>query len=192
MKIRFIFLVVLLAAGPAFSQGMGNEFSAEMVSYMQGQNFSAKLYVAKDKARTEMPGVITIIRSDKKVSWTLVPEQHMYIEQALDFSRVPMTNKDMPGETERISMGTEVINGQPAEKFRVTYRQGGKTTSVYQWIKDGDIPVRTEGLDGSWWVEYRNVVMGPPPAHLFEPPPGYQKMQLPELDVGNMLKGMIK
>ena len=96
----------------------------------------------------------------------------------------------LAGELERTSLGMETINGQQTEKFQVTYTEDKKTMSVYQWIKDGQIPVKVEAVDGSWSMEYQNLKVGPPPADLFEPPAGYEKMAMPSM--GDLMKGIMR
>ena len=172
------------------SSVFAQEFSADMVSRMGKQTMTAKIFVAKDKIRMEMPGSIMIIRSDKKVSWMIMPSEKMYMEQPIDMSKAPKTAKEFAGELERTSLGMETINGQQTEKFQVTYTEDKKTMSVYQWIKDGQIPVKVEAVDGSWSMEYQNLKVGPPPADLFEPPAGYEKMAMPS--IGDLMKGMIR
>jgi hypothetical protein len=89
-------------------------------------------------------------------------------------------------EIERVAMGTEDVDGQPAEKFKVTYLEKGKNVSVYQWLRGGQIPVKVEAVDGSWGVEYKNLQAGPQSAELFEVPADYQKFSMPSL--GDMMR----
>lgn len=177
---------VLLLAGAVSAQ----EYSADMVTRSGNQTMTARVFVAKDKVRMEMPESIMIIRNDKKVSWMIMPSEKMYMEQPIDMSKAPKTAKEFAGEMERKSLGMETVDGQQTEKFLVVYKEGKKTVSVYQWIKDDHIPVKIEAVDGSWSVEYKNLKVGPPADDLFEPPAGYEKMAMPSM--GDLMKGMIR
>jgi hypothetical protein len=162
---------MFLAAGGAGAQ----EFSADMVSREGKKIVNAKIYVSKDNVRMEMPESVMIIRRDKNLSWMLMPADKMYMEHPVDMSSSPKVAKEFDGEIERVAMGTEAVDGAPAEKFKVTYAEKGKNVSVYQWLRAGQIPVKVEAVDGSWGMEYKNLKTGPQSGNLFEPPADYQK-----------------
>jgi len=175
--------MMLLGATLARAQ----EYSADMESRVGKETMNAKIFVSKDKVRMDMGESLMIIRNDLKVSWMVMPTEKMYMEQPIDMSRAPKVNKNFDGELERVAMGTETVNGQPAEKFKVTYVENGKEVSVYQWLADGMIPVRIEALDGSYIMDYKNLQIAAQPADLFEPPADFEKMQMPSLDLKSMM-----
>lgn len=175
---------VFLAVGWAGAQ----EFSADMVSREGKKAVNAKIYAAQDKVRMEMPESVMIIRMDKNLSWMLMPADKMYMEQPVNMSSAPKVAKEFDNETERVAMGTETIDGSPAEKFKVTYTEKGKPVSVYQWLRNGQFPVKVEAVDGSWGFEYKNLKTGPQSTDLFEPPADYQKFSMPSM--GDMMKGL--
>ena len=174
---------VLLAAVGAGAQ----EFSADMVSREGKQTVNARIYVTPQKVRMEMSESVMIIRRDKNISWMLMPADKMYMEHPVDMSSSPKVSKNFDGEIERVAMGTEAVDGQPAEKVKVTYTEKGKNVSVYQWLRGGQIPIKVEAVDGSWSMEYKNLKVGPQPVDLFEPPADYEKFAMPGL--GEMMKG---
>ena len=178
--------VVCVSVFFAAIQAGAQEFSADMVSRTGKETTNAKIYVAKDKVRMEMPESVMIIRRDKNVTWMLMPTDKMYMENPVDMSSAPKVARDFEGETERVAMGTDTVDGAPAEKFKVTYIEKGKSVSVYQWLR-GQFPVKVEALDGTWGTEYKNLETGPQPADLFEPPADYEKFSMPGL--GDMMKG---
>ena len=181
----FIFLFIFTSLLPRAWAAPGmREFSAEMVTQGEGQSFQAKIYVGNDKTRLEMPQSIVITRLDRNISWVIMPAQGMYMEQPIDRHMVERTATRYEGETERVSMGKETVNGVPAEKFRVTYTLQGSSQTVFQWIGKDQIPLRIASPDGSWSVEYRNVQVASQPDHLFEVPEGYQRFAMPS--IGNM------
>ncbi len=181
--------VLLFITPPASAQ----EFSADMASRIGKEVVNAKIYVAQDKIRMEMPESIMIIRMDKNMSWILMPSEKMYMEHPIDMASAPKVSKNFDGETERVPMGSEDVDGQPAEKFQVSYTENGKKSSVYQWLRGSEIPVKVEAVDGSWSMEYKNLNIAPQPAALFEPPEGYTKFAMPSMeemmkDMGGMFK----
>lgn len=175
-----ISLLALVLVPQAFAAAQA-EFSADMVTREGGQTFHGKIYSAKDKVRIETPAATIINRLDQKVSWVLMPEQQMYMEQPIDPMAAARMQAEVPGETERVSMGKEPVDGKPAEKFKVTYDAGRGPENIYQWMGEGKFPLKTESLDGSWSVEFQNLIQGPQPASLFEIPADYQKFSMPAL-----------
>ncbi len=174
----FTGLLILVAA-----ETPPSNFSAEMVMRAQNQVMQGKIYASNQKTRMENPVNVIIARPDLNVSWVLMPQQKMYMEQPLDPANLPKTSVQMPGEIERIEVGTESIDGRQARKFKVTYSDNGRQDSLYQWMAEGiPIPVKMESMDGSWSMEYRNIHVGPQPDVIFEVPPGYQKMAMPNLN----------
>jgi len=172
--ISAIFCHVGYSAEKAFQ-----EFSADMVSRSGRQIVQAKFYVSGDKMRTEMPGNVVIMRLDKNLTWIIMLQQRMYMEQALKPKDLPKTSKELGGEIERVSLGMDTVGGKPAEKFKVVYVENSARLVVYQWIRDSKFPVKIEAENGSWSVEYKNLFVGPQPAALFELPPGLQKLSMP-------------
>lgn len=175
----FLAVVVILCYVPFVSAADMQHFSADMVTRSGRQTQNAKIYVSGQKTRMEMPFSIMIMRLDRKVSWMLLPSQESYIEQTLDSASVPKTSRKVEGEVERVPIGKETVNGVATEKFNVTYMEGGRKVSMYQWLTKAGFPIKLEAVDGSWGVEYKNIFFGPQPDSLFEPPSGYQKMSMP-------------
>ena len=184
-KALSVFCVSMMLLGVTLARAQ--EYSANMESRMGKETMNAKIFVSKDKVRMEMPESVMIIRNDLKVSWMIMPSEKMYLEQSIDTSKAPKVQKNFDGELERVSMGTETVNDQQAEKFRVTYMENNKEVSVYQWLVEGYIPVKVEALDGSYVMDYKNLQIDNQPTELFEPPAGYEKMQMPSLDLKSMM-----
>ena len=154
------------------------QFAADMVSSASGQTTQAKISVKEKKSRVEMAEMIMINRGDLGLAWMLMPTQGIYMEHPVDQKMLSRTSKEVDGETERVPMGQEAVDGQPCDKFKVTYTVSGVSESMYQWIGRNGIPLKQEALDSSWSVEYHNVTTGGLDDSLFEIPPGYQKMQM--------------
>jgi hypothetical protein len=167
------------AAGAAFAdQG----FTADMVMHTGAEQLTGKISYSQQKMRFEMPQSIMITRLDKQVTWLVMPAQEMYMEQQVDPKAAVSASKEVPGEIERKSLGKEKnVNGHDAEKFEVAYTDpSGSRSSIYQWIaSDVPLPVRVAAVDGSWSVDYQNIVAGDVPGSLFEVPAGYKKFAMP-------------
>jgi len=171
-----IVVITLVAmAGVAAAQG----FSADIVSAHGKDTFQGKIFVSTGKMRMEAAGVVTITRMDKNVVWMLMPTEKMYMEQPIRLDQVVPSSEPAAGEVERTLLGQETVNGQLANKYRITVMTNDKRNSFYQWIAvDSMMPVRTAALDGSWWQEFRNIRAGEPDAALFEIPAGYKKFSM--------------
>lgn len=177
-SLMFLFLLFPTGARAQVSPG---DFSADIISSSPQGTVNMKIYSTTGKSRMEMPGNITIIRQDLHVMWMVMPGQNMYMEQPIDPMMLTRTSRVMPGEIERVPMGSEVIDGKTTQKYKITYQASRGVDSVYQWLGQGEMPVRVQAVDGSWTVDYKNVSMGHQPDSLFEPPAGYQKMTIPSM-----------
>ena len=157
------------------------EFSADMTLVTGEKRITGKVYCKEHKTRHEMMEAITITRLDEKTSYILLPKDKIYMQQAIDTKSVAQIGALEQGELERISLGKERVNGRDTEKFRVTYANPDGPMVVFQWQDASEIPVKVAAADGSWMVEYSNVVMRPLPDALFEIPKDYKAFQTPSL-----------
>lgn len=185
MRINALIFSVLLcffsSSVQAFSAG---EFSADVVTTSREGSVAMKMYSSADgkKSRMETPQGTMIVRQDLKVMWMLMPSEGMYLEQPLDLQMVMQISREMPGEIERVPMGSEVVNAIKADKFKITFESSGQRDSVYQWVSADQLPVRTQAVNGSWTVDFKNVSSKPQSPSLFEVPPGFQKLAMPSMD----------
>ncbi len=153
-----------------------------------------KVYGTPDKIRMEMyapwggGSMVNIIRKDKDVTWTLIPEKKVYMESTIneaDMQRFMVSMDDAVGKEE--DLGTEIVNGYKCNKKRIetTVKVMGfeRTTSAVVWKSDEfPFPIRTQD-DGGGISEMRNIKKGPQPDELFEIPSGYSK-------IGNLMEAM--
>jgi hypothetical protein len=168
----FVIMLSVFLGSLAWAQ----EFSADIISTTAAGTYSGKIFVAKDKVRTEMAGAVTITRMDKNVIWILMSEKNMYLEQPLNPSSAPAVAETVHGEIERTLLGEETIDGKKTNKYKVTYNAGGKEQSIFQWIDvSSKIPLKAVAEDGSWSFEYKNLTLGVQPESLFEIPAGYKE-----------------
>ena len=176
-------VVAVLFFGPFFlAVAEGREapknFSADIISQSSQGVMNMKIYASGEKSRVEMPGHVMIVRKDLQVMWILMPERGIYIEQRIDPVMMTQMSPDISGETARVPLGVEVIDGKNAQKFKVSYERQGTSGDVYQWTLDNDVPVRTDAVDGSWRVDFKNMRTGTQPDSLFDLPPGLQNMAI--------------
>lgn len=171
-------LVVVISIFLFGGIAVARDFSADMVFTTKAGVFTGKIFVAKEKTRMETPQAITITRIDKNVVWILMPAQRMYMEQPLKPENVVATTDKMPGEIERKLVGKETIDGKTTNKYRIVYVADDKKETIFQWIADSGLPIKSAAVDGSWIVEYKNLKTDKQPNTLFEIPTGYQKFSL--------------
>lgn len=183
-----VIVSILMFAGTSLAL----EFSSDIVMTTEGKKMTGRMYAKGELSRMEMTAegnrVISITRVDKKVSWTLMPEQKMYMEMPLNTKDTPKT--EIKGETDRKLEGSETIDGHPTNKYLITYKEGTTTGKVYQWwATDINFPLRTADVNNKWVHEYKNVKVGTQPDSLFEVPAGYYKMQMPGMPFNMMRQG---
>jgi outer membrane lipoprotein-sorting protein len=183
------FIAVMLLSACLLISGLAHayDFSADMVMTAEGQKMSGRIFSKGDRFRMEMNAqgqqMIMITRMDKKVAWSVMPDQKMYMEMPIDPKSSPKT--EIKGEMERKQLGTETVNGHPTKKYLVTYKEGTQTLQAYQWMAtDINFPVKTADLNNKWVQEYKNIKMSAQSDNLFEIPAGYKKMQMPAMPGG--------
>ncbi|HXE75033.1 MAG TPA: FecR domain-containing protein [Candidatus Xenobia bacterium] len=168
----------------AFAKG----FSADIVSTAGGRTFRMRMYTRGNISRMEMAEqgqrVITIMRPDRNLAWTLMVDQQMYMEVPLtnlpaeargDFARA-MTDPNVKYETELLGM--EQVGGYQCQKMRYRTTYQGQTFSGTAWLATAldYFPIKVVTDQPATTVEYQNIKLGPPDPALFELPPGYRKM----------------
>lgn len=165
-------------------------FSGLRVITAGGRVMEGPYYYAPQKHRSEMTlegqTVTGIVREDRQLLWTLMPQQNMYIEVSFD-SRDARSGSAFEGAqvVESREVGTETVNGQRTTKYEVTVRDpSGTTASGTIWATSDRIPVKMDMLvDGGERVvvELKDIKIGPQPDSLFEVPAGYTALSLGSL-----------
>ncbi len=179
-----LFLLVLMVVSTGI-WAAGPEFSADMtMTDAKGKVASGKIFMKGQKIRQEITDEgqtnVAILRLDKKVSWTLLPEnQYMEVAMPFDTSRP----EDSGIEYETKELGNETINGYECKVIQYTYKEK-KYGILVQWIANKlnfAIKSQTKNSKGKVTntMEYSNIKVGNQPDSLFEIPSGYQKMGLP-------------
>ena len=157
------------------------DFSADVFNTYQGQATQAKIFVQMEKIRMETPGIeeYTILRTDKRVIWVVIPEEKTYIE--IQSSQPQGAGVKMKGEVSRQYLISETVNGYATNKYEVHYLDKDTLHKAHQWIaSDLNYPIKISALDGSWSTEYRNIRIGLQPDNLFEIPQGFDRISRSE------------
>lgn len=167
------------------------EYSADSYTENAEMTLKEKVYSAPGKQRKEQvlggDTPVTIIRMDKGVIWTLMPEQKMYMEMSMKQGQSQSPGVDMSGYTiERTEMGKETINGHEATKYKMIMTgPEGKKLGGFQWIVDPGIQIKMDVVskDGDSKerikMELTNLKIGKQDSALFEIPADYTKMVMP-------------
>lgn len=201
----FTLLVVvgatLLVAGMAAAgeEKLNVEYSSDQVIEAEGGTMKSRLFYTPMKERREMSqggqNMIMITRHDKKVAWTVMPEEHMYMEAAMK----PSTDKtDMSAyKIEQTPMGQETVNGQSMNKGKImmTHSSGSKMGGFMWTTKEGimakiDAIAVEKGSKDRFKMEQTNIKVEKQPADLFELPSGVEKMDMDGMGM-DMMKGMM-
>ena len=157
-----------------------NNFSADVLITNGKEITKGKIYVSENKARSEFEGMATISRMDKNVVWMLIADEKMYMEQKLNASQVVPRSEAAENEVERVLLGKEYVDKKECNKYRISVVVAGQKSTHLLWLAvDTGFPLKMAAEDGTWAQEYRNLVIGDQPNHLFEIPAGYQKLNMP-------------
>lgn len=180
-----LILTVLLWCGLVFAASP--EFSADMImTDAKGKVTTGKIYMkGYEKIRQELKNngdvAVTIMRLDRKVSWTLMPEnQYMEVQFTFDPNQL-----NTEYEYEMKTVGSETVNGYSCKVVEYVYKDK-KLGSLVQWIADDlgfAVKTQTKNSRGKVesTIEYKNIVVGPQPDSLFEIPAGYKKFSMFQL-----------
>lgn len=171
-------------------------FSADFATKSaNGMKATGKYYFAAPNFRMDMAAngqnVSMITDGSTQTSYIVMHDRHMYMEthsnQPSPFTRQsPGLPKDFDPKNPCAwaaqhnatckSLGTETVNGRVCDKYQGV-SQDGKTTTG--WIDQKlHFPIRAVSSDGNTF-DFTNIKEGRPDASLFQPPAGYQKMNIP-------------
>jgi hypothetical protein len=189
-QVALIFTILFSTRG-VNAQLTSKPFSADKVVTKKGKTTTTKVYATPTAVRAEGlqngKPYIAIDRYDRKVIWSIMPEQKMYVEMQIP-GGADMADamnglakgmmKDAPIKHE--SLGSEQVNGLQCDKSRTTMTWQGITGSSIEWsAKDlGGFVVKKQDDTLGEVTEYKNIQLGPQDPSLFELPPGYKKMSL--------------
>jgi len=178
-------LLVILFASASVASAAG--YSADVVTTGNSGTSQSKMWVsyslwAQRMEPVAQPGMILIVRMDKKLIWNIMTREKMYMEIEMRPSMAANTiasGEKSPSEVERTYLLTETVEGHLADKYQITHQVGNDRTVHFIWLlKDNNLfPIKTQYKDSV--TVFKNLVFEEPPANLFEVPAGYQKMSMP-------------
>jgi hypothetical protein len=164
LKLVIVLGIFILLIGFS-SMALAAEFSADLIIDNPQGKFTGKVYVKADKIRQEflkqdMKQVI-ILRLDKGVTWSLMPENKMYMEmpgigkEASD----PEIEKKIKDMAEKKSLGKEKINGYVCEKYQYIYHDKSLGILTQWFSKRLNYPIKTEYKAAAYQMltEYKNI-----------------------------------
>jgi hypothetical protein len=187
-----VFMLLLLVSMPVFAAMAG--FSADFsMTDAKGKVATGKTFVQGEKIRQETTvngqSSIMILRMDKKVAWTLMPDSKQYMEMAIPFdpNHPAEDNKDF--EYEKTVIGNETVNGFECQVVQYTYKNK-KYGILTQWLSSQlgyAVKYQNKNSNGKvqMTMEYTNIKTGKQDDALFEVPEGYAKFALPFKMPGN-------
>ena len=160
---RLLFSVLLMLALPGAQAGEAMvEFSADTVeSDMQGGEQTGKLYVGKDRIRTDIDingqALIQIIDLDAQEALMINTQEKSYLRRQAGGGDIPPTQKTDAASPcagmQNITCeqkGKEQVYGRPAIKWEFTSKAGGETGGMTIWLDEQrGIPTRQIMPDGS-------------------------------------------
>jgi hypothetical protein len=174
------------------------EYSADQSMETAETSMAGKVYVTPSKERREMnvsgETVTMIMRRDKKIAWTLMPSEQMYMEMSFNDAAQQSGNLDNY-KVEMTAMGSENINGVNCEKSKIvmTKLDDGTKMGGFWWMTKDNIMMKMDMLaidKGNKMrikLELNNLKVGKQNPTQFEIPAGYSKMGMPNMQ--DMMKG---
>jgi len=180
--------IFIFGQGNALKMAPAVEYSADQKTSTKQGEMKSKVYFSAGKQRMEIPGTsITITRRDKKVVWTIMPRQKMYMEHAIGQGQGMGADVPVDSVVESTNEGSETINGVSTTRYRLVFKNkvGEKTGSGFTWLDKNNIAVKSDysmknekGENVSIRFELSNIKIGKLDPSLFEIPDGYSKMDM--------------
>jgi outer membrane lipoprotein-sorting protein len=178
------------------------EYSADMIMASdQGSTNSKIFYALGGKMRWEMSAqgqnVIMITRQDKKVAWTLMPQQSMYMEMSLTDAQKKTGDNVSDCDVDVSPQGSETVNGVLATKNKVAMSCPNEAKyDGTMWVTKEGIMVKMDAVAGQGSnkghikIDLMNLKIGSQDTALFEVPAGYQKFAMG--DISSMVKSQME
>jgi hypothetical protein len=177
------------------------EYSADTVMETAEVSMKGHVNYAPKRERREMvtdggDKMIMIMRLDKKMAWTLMPSEKMYIEMNLDQANSQAKDDTSKYKIEQTVIGPEMLNGVNTTKSKIIMTgPKGEKMGGFMWMTKDNIVVKMDAIAINkkdkmrFKTELTNLKVGKQDPALFEIPKGYTKMNMGMPDIGKMLKG---
>ncbi len=187
LQIFFLGLVLSLFIVTYASAVTPVNYSADIESASPMGAFTSRFYAKDGKQRMEMASggmeAVTILRSDKKVIWMLMPRDKSYMEMPMSMQKndIPPLN-DPDVKVEKDFLGDDKVDGHGTKKYHVNIIRGGKKeASGFLWEAPDleNFPVKFQNDDKTITITWKNIRLNGATDQIFEIPAGYRKMDLP-------------
>jgi hypothetical protein len=175
----------LSADEPLPSFAMEKHYSADLaITTNKGMSIQSKTYIDDDKMRSDVAmsgmSMSIIVRKDQKKIYQIMDAQKMIMISDFDPTKsAAMRNAAAFGPEGKFDLiGPDIVDGIACIKYKVT---SDKSPQIYFFWYDAihKVPLQMSAADGSLVVKWKNFVAGPQDPSLFEPPTGYQTMEMP-------------
>jgi len=186
------------AAKPAQPQV---EYSADTTMETAEVSMKGHVNYAPTRERREMvtdggDKMIMITRRDKKMSWTLMPSEKMYMEMSLDQASAQAKDDTSKYKIEQTVVGPETVNGVNTTKSKIIMTgPKGEKMGGFMWVTKDNIVVKMDAIAIDKKDKYRfktelaDIKVGKQDPALFEIPPGYSKMSTGMPSFGALMGG---
>jgi len=160
------------------------QFSADQViTTKDGMTIQSKVYVDSGKIRTDIDAhgmsMSSIILPDEKKMYTVMQQQKMVMEMPLSDAKAKQAAAAAGGGNAKFELvGPDTVDGTATTKYKMT--TDNSTKVFFWWINPAThSPVKMAADDGSVTMSWKNYKTGAQDPALFQPPSGYQVMQMP-------------
>jgi len=193
---RFLSAVILVSLAVVMAwplQAISAEFTADLIRSSGGDEDMSKVFVKGKLRREELMedgevAAISIARLDKGVSWTLMPEERMYMEIPLEGMKVGAMEdvEELESRAQMKVLGKETVSGYACEKRRYDDQTEGSVTVWYSAKLDYPVKIHVMAFGGEeeMTLLYKNIKTGKVSDSMFEIPEGYQKFAIPGMPAG--------
>jgi hypothetical protein len=129
---------------------------------------------------------IDIVRADRGIIWALLPARRVYLELPLRPSGQLVTSLTPRSDVQtlhRDTLGSEQLSIYHCDKSRVQTPIRSTHGFCLKVAKELDgFVVKRQDEEGSWSIEYRNVLLAPQDASIFEVPSDYQRIDISTME----------
>lgn len=177
------------------------EYAADSMLESAEMSMKGKVNFTPTRERREMvvgsggDKMIMIVRHDKKVSWTLMPAEKMYMEMGLSQAGPGQPPDPSQYQIEQTVIGPETVNGVSTTKSKIIMTgPNGEKMGGFMWMTKENIMMKMDAIaiDANqkhrFKTELTNLKIGKQDPKLFEIPPGYEKVSMGMPDMSSMME----
>jgi hypothetical protein len=177
------------------------EYSADTTMETAEVSMKGHVNYAPTRERRDMvtdggDKMIMITRHDKKVAWTLMPAEKMYMEMNLDQASSQAKDDTSKYKIEQTVVGPDSLNGVNTTKSKIIMTgPKGEKMAGFMWTTKDNIVVKMDAIaidkkdKHRFKTELTDLKIGKQDPALFEIPAGYSKMGMDISSIGAMLGG---